>query len=145
MSTATRSFAAILATTLAMVLAGSAAAQQPPPESDVLGAREFHFACAPCHGSDGRGEGPVSDYLNTPPADLTQLSRRFNGEFPELLIRQLVDGRATGRAHGEADMPVWGDQFMFEEDREALPDRAEAAIRQRISAVVSYLKTIQEP
>ena len=35
------------------------------------GAKLFAANCAPCHGADGRGDGPVGKNLDIPPADLT--------------------------------------------------------------------------
>ena len=125
----------------ALLLGGSGAAAR----EESIGAYEFRQACAPCHGVEGLGDGPVAQYLNTPPADLTKLARDFGGAFPTLLVRQLVDGRLTDRVHGDADMPVWGDRFMLEEDRGAEPEFAEAVIRERIRAVVAYLERIQQP
>ena len=40
------------------------------------GKAEYQSSCAPCHGKDGKGNGPVSTGLKVPPPDLTVLARR---------------------------------------------------------------------
>jgi mono/diheme cytochrome c family protein len=64
--------------------------------------------CAPCHGVDGRGQGPVASALRTPPTDLTVLSKNNHGKFPDTHIVSVLQGGATIPPHGSADMPVWG-------------------------------------
>ena len=36
---------------------------------------EYQSSCAACHGINGKGDGPVSKELKTPPADLTVLAK----------------------------------------------------------------------
>src|SRR5208337_85064 len=64
--------------------------------------------CAPCHGVDGRGQGPVAPALKTPPTDLTVLSRNNHGKFPDAHIATVLQDGAEISAHGSAEMPVWG-------------------------------------
>jgi putative copper export protein/mono/diheme cytochrome c family protein len=40
-------------------------------DSIVRGARNYEAACASCHGTGGRGDGPAASTLPTPPPDLT--------------------------------------------------------------------------
>jgi mono/diheme cytochrome c family protein len=40
------------------------------------GKAEYLSSCAPCHGADGKGKGPLSAKLKTKPADLNR-SRAF--------------------------------------------------------------------
>ena len=61
--------------------------------------------CASCHGTTGRGDGPVAGVLVSPPTDLT----RVRTDVPELMSQ--IDGRRAIRAHGTAAMPVWGHVF----------------------------------
>lgn len=66
----------------AFVAAVGLAGTEPPPHllmrplasTAVLerGKVVFHLACSPCHGSDGRGKGPLSANLLRPPTDLTR-------------------------------------------------------------------------
>ena len=48
---------------------------EPNPMLVEVGGRAFATHCASCHGTDGRGAGPVAAALRTPPADLTRTSR----------------------------------------------------------------------
>ena len=41
-----------------------------------VGKAEFQSSCATCHGSDGKGKGPVSEQLKVPPPDLTILAKK---------------------------------------------------------------------
>lgn len=74
---------------------------QPPQHGVDLYVRH----CASCHGLAGRADGPAAEALAPRPSDLT----RSTAELPELM--KVIDGRRTIRAHGSADMPVWGDVF----------------------------------
>ena len=97
----------------------------------------FQFYCAPCHGRDGRGSGPVAAVLKTPPADLTKIAERRAGTFPRAdIIGFVSEGPALIPAHGTIDMPVWGPIFRS-------LDSSEARIRVRIDNLVSYLESIQ--
>ena len=64
--------------------------------------------CAPCHGLDGRGQGPVASALKTPPTDLTVLSRNNHGKYPDTHIVTVLQNGAQIPSHGTAEMPVWG-------------------------------------
>jgi mono/diheme cytochrome c family protein len=64
--------------------------------------------CAPCHGVDGRGQGPAAAALRTAPADLTSLSRNNRGRYPDTHILTVLEFGAEIPAHGSVEMPVWG-------------------------------------
>lgn len=64
--------------------------------------------CAACHGVDGRGDGPVASELKTPPADLTVQSLKNHGRFPNAHVAAVLEFGTPVRAHGTAEMPVWG-------------------------------------
>jgi mono/diheme cytochrome c family protein len=64
--------------------------------------------CAPCHGVDGRGQGPVASALKVPPPDLTLLSRNNHGVFPDNHIVIVLQNGTDIKVHGTAEMPVWG-------------------------------------
>lgn len=97
--------------------------------------RDFETACASCHGPAGKGDGPLSDELKTRPPDLTTLARHNNGVFPAERVSQVVDGRQQVKAHGNREMPVWGNSFRL---RDAGPSPAS-----RIKALTEYIKSIQ--
>lgn len=103
------------------MLMGAAAAQQPPttvkkvpvhPTTAVGGKDLFREYCAVCHGADGKGNGPAAAALKVSPPDLTLISQKNGGKFPELRVQGIINGEAEGpAAHGSKDMPVWGDLF----------------------------------
>jgi len=64
--------------------------------------------CAPCHGMDGRGQGPAASALRIQPADLTALSRNHAGKFPNTHVEAVLEFGAAVPAHGSLEMPVWG-------------------------------------
>ena len=57
---------------------------------------EYLSNCAACHGSDGKGNGPLSSKLRAKPADLTTFAKRNNGVFPLSAVYEVIDG--TGEA-----------------------------------------------
>src|SRR5208282_1781910 len=64
--------------------------------------------CAPCHGVDGRGQGPAASALRTPPIDLTMLAKNNSGKFPDKHVTTVLQFGAEIPSHGSAEMPVWG-------------------------------------
>jgi Cytochrome c len=109
-----------------------------------LGITEYEISCMSCHGVDGRGDGPRAKTLKTAPADLTMIAKSHNGEFPARKLTEIIDGRAIVGTHGQRDMPVWGDRYRVRiganEPNSAIDRRARA----QISALVEYLRGIQE-
>ena len=113
-----------------------------PQESLAAGAqteegrRLFMTYCASCHGTAGRGDGPVADTLRVRPADLTQLAK--DGPFVADRVHRIIDGRDRYvKAHGSLEMPVWGDAFKR---RDGL---SEEGVKARIEAIVRYLQSVQ--
>jgi mono/diheme cytochrome c family protein len=102
------------------------------------GAQLFRTYCAACHGTGGRGNGPVAEQLRKTPPDLTKYTERSGGAFPTERVRQIIDGRGI-TAHGDREMPVWGDAF-----RSARGGLSPEAVKARIDAIVRYLAAIQE-
>lgn len=116
------------------LIAGSSA--QASAQNIDVGKTEYQSSCGSCHGIGGKGDGPVSKELKTPPADPTVLAKNNNGAFPYDRVYQMIDGRNTSiPAHGTREMPVWGYRFG--------PPEA-FRFKNRILAVIDYLKTIQE-
>jgi hypothetical protein len=48
--------------------------------------------------------------MKVPPPDLTLIASRNHGVFPAERVRQIVQGKGPA-AHGDRNMPVWGDVF----------------------------------
>ena len=135
---------------LTIGFAGAAQAE----ELDV-GKTEFQSSCASCHGTDGKGKGPVSEQLKIRPADLTILAKNNNGLFPTNAVYETIYGSKTIAAHGTREMPIWGERFNpivslpHTVDpfywRMAGPEQSpEAVVRTRILAVIDYLNRIQQ-
>lgn len=113
-------------------------------QDKVPGAAEFLNQCSGCHGTDARGNGPVTPYLTVKPSDLTKLSERNRGEFPFLKVFMIIDGRAIVPTHGSREMPVWGTRFQLQADpNQATPGAAELIVRGRVLELVNYLEAIQ--
>jgi len=102
---------------------------------------EYLHYCASCHGSLGRGDGPVGLMLRRRPADLTKIAAQRGAAFPAGEIAAYIDGRTSVTAHGTREMPVWGTRL----GEGIQPDTAEEVTRGRIAFLVEYLKTIQRP
>ena len=106
----------------------------------------FKRNCAVCHGSEGAGDGPVAALFERTPSNLRKLAAMNNGAFPFSEVYQSIDGRRDIAAHGNSEMPIWGDLFA----REALPETvhpgvdAEEIIQGRILALVYFLQSVQE-
>jgi hypothetical protein len=72
------------------------------------------------------------------------MSLRNGGIFPRQRAIEVIDGRAQVSVHGERDMPVWGDWFKFEADSDGAGTKTEKVVRERITALVDYLESIQQ-
>ena len=95
-----------------------------------------------CHGMKGQGDGVLAEDLKVAPADLTTIAARRKGVFPEPEIREIIDGRRRVRAHGPLNMPLWGREFGMSAASAGGPFEAET--RDKINALVAYLKSIQK-
>ena len=112
--------------------------QAPSTGLDDTGSRLFHTYCASCHGTAGRGGGPMAMQLRRMPPDLTQFTRRNGGVFPSEQVYRIVDGREV-MSHGDREMPIWGDAF-----RMVTGGPGAGVVKARIDAIVRYLAGIQE-
>lgn len=113
-----------------------------------LGKREYQNSCALCHGKDGKGMGAINDLLKKAPTDLTTLAKSNNGVFPFDRVYAMIDGREMTRAHGDRDMPAWGDRYSSDRVKAAeyyrdVPYDAEMFARARILSLIDYLNRIQ--
>ena len=118
---------------------GAAKAQDPH-----LGLTEYELSCMSCHGLDGHGDGPRAKTLKTTPADLTKIAKSNGGAFPAKKVTEVIDGRATVAAHGQREMPVWGDRYRVRITVSERSSMIERRAHAQISALVEYLRTIQE-
>ena len=68
--------------------------------------------CASCHGTGGKGDGPVAAVLKNRMTDLRTIARRNNGKFPLADVEAaILIGKGARGGHGSEDMPVWGPVF----------------------------------
>ena len=129
---------------LGVLIATVGCSSSPPPAAQLTalesqGRSLFVDHCALCHGEDARGEGALPGLL-TPAADLTRIAARRGGRFPTDEIARYIDGRVPVDAHRSPEMPVWGRVLSTEF---ADPGFREEVTRGKISALVSYLRSIQ--
>jgi mono/diheme cytochrome c family protein len=132
-------FAATLA--LGMTCAGQAPAKMVIPVNRTTptdGKLMYGSYCAPCHGVDGRGHGPVAMALKAQPTDLTILARNNQGKFPDSHIVTVLEFGSQLPSHGTPDMPVWG-PILAGMNRSSTAQEKQL----RISNLTRYLDTIQ--
>jgi cytochrome c len=95
--------------------------------------------CAPCHGVDGRGQGPVAAALKKQPANLALLSKNNGGKFPSTHIMSVLEFGAANSSHGTAEMPVWGPMLGKMDTTIAEPNVRVL----RISNLSQYVQSLQ--
>ena len=100
------------------------------------GAELYKQHCVVCHGTDLKGNGPFPPPYRVPP-DLTTLSIRHGGKFPEAYVSSVLRNGVALPAHGPAEMPVWGAEF------EATNRLDKTQVESRIRNLTSYIKSRQ--
>lgn len=124
-------------TALLLLIVGPATGQG---LQDYDGAQLFKRFCASCHGVTGQGDGPVANAIPALVPDVTRLSERKGGTFPEQDVRRVIDGRAVVVYHGTRYMPVWGYEFWVEEGADV---EAQDRANKIINKLVAYIRAIQ--
>ncbi len=119
----------------ALVLSGPIPGEQ-DAEYAKKGRALYVRHCVACHGPSGKGDGPAAPALKTPPADLTNITQKYNG-FPTDKIMTWIDGEKASTAHGSREMPVWGTRFRRTE-------KGEAGALGEVYALTKYLASIQK-
>ena len=131
---------------LTPIAVAPAVAQDPPPQASaemqqrVTGRETFRTYCATCHGTAGRGDGPLSEKMRVRPADLAEISKRNGGQFPSDQVFRSIDGRQPVRGHGGPDMPEWGDAFLRSRD-----GGDAASVKLTIDSLVRFIESLQLP
>ncbi|MDM7932545.1 c-type cytochrome [Tabrizicola sp.] len=123
-------------------LTGGAAIQA---QDASFGANIYKDYCVVCHGESGAGDGMVGVLFAQPPADLRLLARNNNGVFPAAQVIEAIYGRRSIQAHGQTEMPIWGDFFMSQTLESPTIDPKDAAMitQGRVLSVVSFLESLQ--
>lgn len=90
-------------------------AQKPDPTrliDSMEGPALYKAYCATCHGTDGKGIGPMTEWLKVKTPDLTRISAREGSKFPLARVQKIISGEENITAgHGTREMPVWGPIF----------------------------------
>ena len=110
------------------VFAGSA------PQKGTRGEKLYMTYCASCHGTTGKGDGPVAAALRKAPSDLTMIPKE-NGKFPAVRVKRFISGDDAIEAHGTRDMPVWGNYFKVKHDN--------ATATANVYSLMRYVESIQ--
>lgn len=100
------------------------------------GAELFKKNCAVCHGNDLKGVRPVPAPYRVPP-DLTTLTKRQGGKFPDAYVADVLRNGVTIPAHGPAQMPTWGTDFREMDGLDA------TQVKLRIANLTNYIKSRQ--
>jgi len=120
---------------------GTTAKSTAKTASDVVrtpsGLQLYNQHCAACHGKDLKGNGPAPPPFDHTP-DLTTLSKRHGGQFPDAYVTNALQNGVEISAHGPAEMPIWGTTFKESEKLD------HAQITARIANLVGYLKSHQD-
>jgi mono/diheme cytochrome c family protein len=139
-ATAARRRALAFAAGMALLLLGGAVGLGEEEATKAARGRvTYRSYCSNCHGETADGKGHLTPLLNVKPSDLTHLADK-DGIFPEERVRHSIDGRAEVAAHGQREMPVWGDFFQ---DSDGTPEGV-ARAQAKIDDLVAYLKSIQK-
>lgn len=101
------------------------------------GPKMFAAYCAVCHGATGKGDGPAVAALKHPPGDLTTMARVNKGKFPALRVQNVLNGKAEVAAHGNVEMPIWGDLFK------TLNPGDQMVTQQRIHNLTHFVESLQ--
>jgi len=110
--------------------------------ADENGSKEMYVKyCASCHGSQGKGDGPVSRHLKVKVPDLTALKRNNKGTYPVERVMSSIDGSRVVRAHGTRNMPVWGEVFRQEHEKEKYTELTSLLTAKLIA---EYIGTLQK-
>lgn len=113
-----------------------------------IGEASFMANCAVCHGANGKGNGPIVDFLKSAPSDLTGLAERNGGQFPFKRVYEIIADPDQNRGHGTSEMPIWGNRFnadiIAQEGEYGTGDSGIPTAQARVLELVFFLATIQE-
>ena len=131
-------FLIILLTTASLALA-----EKTKQVTDIVGKNDFVTYCGSCHGSNGKGDGPIVHFLERKPPNLTLLSKNNSGTYPFERIWGVFDGSYVFAEHGTSEMPIWGYRFVQEAQQQNDSDISTKA-RAKALNIILYLQVIQE-
>ena len=104
-----------------------------------LEGRALYMAyCAACHGTDGKGIGPMTEWLKIKTPDLTRINLRGGGKFPLARVQRIISGEENITAgHGTREMPLWGPVF-------SLVSRDRDLGRMRVYNLAKFIEKMQQ-
>ncbi len=105
--------------------------------SPTSGKEMYTAYCAVCHGQDGKGGGPAAEALKVPPTDLTMLSKKNGGKYPDMKVVSSIRGESNLPAHGTREMPIWGQLFW------GMSHGHEGEVQQRTANLTKYIESLQ--
>jgi mono/diheme cytochrome c family protein len=126
----------LVAARVAVRAAGSAAQAA---EADNPNHAAYVKYCGACHGPNGKGDGIIAPLMTPKPTNLTLLAKQHGGEFDALAVYKSVSGAGMPKAHGDSEMPVWGEELR-QEVGGGDPRTAEVTLVK----IVNYLRSIQQ-
>lgn len=110
-----KGFYVILLLSVVLVRAAAVSAEPPPAYE---GRRLYVSYCQLCHGTGGKGDGPLAKTMQISPADLTTTVRSRSDTILTKIItgegRQTITGRDRHNLLSDA-MPEWKDVFSAEQ------------------------------
>lgn len=131
----------------ALLLAAAAPALAAGPETVHQinkahpGYQLYRQYCGSCHGVFADGHGPVAQFLDPKPKNLTELYKEFGTPLATAKLISIIDGRDMIRAHGTSDMPIWGKHLY----RSIPPNPGKEAMKRgTLQVIIEYLQTIQK-
>jgi mono/diheme cytochrome c family protein len=102
----------------------------------VSGQALYEQHCVSCHGTKGEGDGPMAASQPKPPANLTAIRLRNNGEFPGQRIAEVIRYGGAPSHREPGPMPLWAKVFSHE----CGPEYS----RRAVVELKRYLETIQK-
>ena len=115
------------------------AQERPDPTVINDGKGDYEWQCAPCHGVDGTGNGPMAKQLIKSPSNLTVIAGNNGGAFPFWRVYRIISGKTEVPGHETFQMPEFWKRFAGAEHAFGfLPPHV------RVLMLTHYLETIQE-
>ncbi|MGB7436509.1 MAG: cytochrome c [Candidatus Acidiferrum sp.] len=102
------------------------------------GKQMYKDYCAACHGIDGKGNGPATEFLKVPPPDLTTIAKRYGEKSVVPKVTFILRSDWESKAHGTLDMPIWGPVFS------SVSHHNDQVVLLRIHNLSKYVASIQQ-
>ena len=127
---------------LGILTAGLGACTEPSMPDRTDGAAFFADNCISCHGTQGRGDGPLAAGLSPKPKDLTRLRRDNGGTFPTARALSYIYGDPK-QGHLARVMPEFGGAMADD----LVPVEVDGVLTPTprvLAGLLTYLQSIQQ-